>query len=62
MIAWEALREADWKVERACQVLEMLRATLYRWRKRWREKGAWVLEEHSPQAKATALCQVEALN
>ena len=51
MIAWEALREANWKVERACQMLEMPRATLYRWRKRWKEKGAWGLEERSRRPK-----------
>src|SRR4030042_2643056 len=47
LIAWEALREAGWKVNRACQMLEMPRATLYRWRKRWKEKGNWGLEAHS---------------
>ena len=51
MIAWEALREAGWKVERACQMLEMPRATLYRWRKRWKEKGNRGLEEYSRRPK-----------
>jgi len=45
------LREAGWKVERACQMLEMPRATLYRWRKRWKEKGTRGLEECSRRPK-----------
>ena len=51
LIAWEALREAGWKVKRACQMLEMPRATLYRWRKRWKEKGDRGLEAHSRRPK-----------
>lgn len=51
MIAWGALREAGWKVEKACQMLEMPRATLYRWRKRWKERGERGLEKQSRRPK-----------
>jgi transposase InsO family protein len=49
--AWEALRSNGIGVEQAGQVLDIPRATLYRWRKRLKEQGLRGLEDESRRPK-----------
>src|SRR3972149_8659647 len=45
--AWEALRDKGlWSVE-CSQVLQVPRATIYRWRSRWKRAGPCALEDGS---------------
>jgi len=47
LIAWEALREAGISAKQACSMLQAARSSIYRWYKRWLEKGARGLEYRS---------------